>query len=207
MADESEGVFVEDVDVAADIGGGALDVGAEHGAGDDFEGELGKGGDDVEGFGGFARAQGGDGVLGAFDHHIEDGVEAAAMEGGLNELALAAPEFAFAGDEAVAHEDAEDEVGEALFLVFGVTIGQDFAGELGRADDDGLAKSAFDAEERAVFVNPLGKVGQWLVLGVVEWAFESAARAFDNGRQVVHGSLDGAASGTLRGGLTTDYAD
>src|SRR3954465_11991770 len=108
------------------------------------------------------------------------------MKRGLNELALPAPEFAFARPQPVAHQNSQHDVGLAFLLIFGVTLDENLLRQLRRAEDHALADCAFDARHIAIFLDPFWKLPQRIALRVINRAQKPVARAGDERWQALH---------------------
>src|SRR5712664_4129343 len=108
------------------------------------------------------------------------------MKGWLDKLALSAPEFSLAGDEAVAHQDAEHGVGTALLLIMIVTVHQHLLREVRSGDNGCLTEGRLEREDAAVFSDPLRNITQRFALSVISRAQKPVARGGDNRREGSH---------------------
>ncbi|MCY1009774.1 hypothetical protein OV079_30270 [Nannocystis pusilla] len=135
----------DDVERAADgVGDGPVDAGGEQGVGDDVEGEPHHRRVDVEHLS-FAPGRGE--ALGVVDHHRGVGGDPLAVEGGLGQPPLAAPEVAVADEQAVAGDEREV-AGEAVLDEQLAAADQHLVDELGVGDQVGREPGQDDLVDR-----------------------------------------------------------
>jgi hypothetical protein len=148
-------------DGLADVGGFAVDVEPEHGVGHDAQGEVHHRAGDVDGAlvlrGLVPLARGG---LGELDHARAERPDARAMKRGLRDAALSQPEVAFAGEQAVAEQQAQGvEAGRGLREVFAV-IDEQRAHVLGVKQDVPLVTGKLHARDVAALAQAEGQRGE-----------------------------------------------
>jgi hypothetical protein len=179
------------MDMPADLRGGALDIATEHRSRNDIEREVGKNRENVERLpGNGRRLKLVEGIPGALNHHIEDGIETATVESRLNEFTLASPEIAFAGHETVTHEDAEYDVTLAFLLIFGIAVNEDLPSQFRRANEGGLANQPLESKNVAEFFEPFWKLTQRITPGVVNGTAKPMAGGCYLGRKSGHCGRD-----------------
>lgn len=147
QAAKIHGEFEKDVEIFANIGSVAVDVGVEERFGDDLEGEAHHGIVQVELLAGTPGLDEAGGAIGHGAGVIRDAI---AVEGRLHHAALAEPKFAFAGEKAVAKEEA---VGaeDAAFDEFTRIVDDDVFDVLGMEKGVGAEVEKAQADDVAVF--------------------------------------------------------